>query len=233
MNQTKFGRLKRLLKIAALGPIAPLLGIWGSSNRFPTRTIELDTFSFDSSTGLVTNKKDQSSRPYKLIIDGMVETPASLTYPELRALPQTTQTNDFHCVEGWTIPEAQWGGIKISELFKMANPKDVAQYAIFHSLGETSAAPHGQSWYVESVKISDLLDPKQEFLLALDLDGKPLSHDRGAPARLVTPYLLAYKSIKFVTRIELSSKLQEGWWTLANPIYDWQAKVSPGRLRKR
>lgn len=121
----------------------------------------------------------------------------------------------------------------LSEIFKLIKPKDVAQYAIFHSLGETGSAPQGQSWYIESVKISDLLDPRQEFLLALDLDGKPLSHDRGAPARLVTPFLLAYKSIKFVTRIELSSKLQEGWWTLANPIYDWQAKVSPGRLKRR
>lgn len=233
MISSRIARIKRILKLASLGPIAPLLGVWGSAKRFPTRTIELDTFSFDPSTGLVTDKTTQTKEPYKLIIDGMVEEPVSLSYSELRALPQTTQTNDFHCVEGWTIPEVTWSGVRISDLFNLIKPKDVAQYAIFHSLGQTSAAPHGQAWYVESLKVSDLLDASQEFLLALDLDGKPLSHDRGAPARLLTPHLLAYKSIKFVTRIELSSRLQEGWWTLANPIYDWQAKVSPGRLRRR
>lgn len=233
MNSKKLQKIGRILKIAALGAISPVLGIGGPSSRFPTRTIERDTFSFDASTGLLTDRVKRSQEPYKLVIDGMVEEPVSLTYQDLRALPQTSQTNDFHCVEGWTIPEVVWGGIMLSEIFKLIKPKDVAQYAIFHSLGETGSAPQGQSWYIESVKISDLLDPRQEFLLALDLDGKPLSHDRGAPARLVTPFLLAYKSIKFVTRIELSSKLQEGWWTLANPIYDWQAKVSPGRLKRR
>lgn len=226
-------KIKRLLKLALLGPITPLFGAWSSTRRFPTRTIELDTFSFNSETGLITNKKNNTAESYKLVIDGMVEAPIALSYRELRSLPQVTQTSDFHCVEGWTIPEVVWGGVKIADLLNLVKIKDVAQYAIFHSLGQTGAAPHGQSWYIESLKISDLLDPKQEFLLALDLDGKPLSHDRGAPARLVTPHLLAYKSIKFVTRIELSSRLQEGWWTLANPIYDWQAKVSPGRLRKK
>lgn len=233
MSYSSIDKIKKFIKIVSLAPLAPVLGIWGSSKRFPTRTIELDTFSFDPTTGLVLNKINRSTEPYKLIIDGMVENPLSLTYADLRALPQTTQTNDFHCVEGWTIPEVMWGGIKISELLNLTKLKDTAQYAIFHSLGQTSSEPHGQAWYVESIRISDLLDTKQEFLLALDIDGKPLSHDRGAPARLVTPYLLAYKSIKFVFRIELSSKLQEGWWTLANSIYDWEAKVPLGRLRNR
>lgn len=233
MKATMISKIIKLFRIAALGPVAPLLGLLGSSRRFPTRTIELDTFSFDASTGLVTNKRDRSTEPYGLKIDGLVENPVTLTYSELRSMPQSLQTNDFHCVEGWTVPEVSWGGVKLSDLFNLAKPREEAQFAIFHSLGETGAAPQGQSWYIESLKISDLLDPGQQFLLALDLDGNPLSHDRGAPARLVTPYLLAYKSIKFVTRIELSSKPQDGWWTLANPIYDWKAKVSAGRLRRR
>lgn len=232
MKKSRLELIKRLFRIASLGPVAPLLGTWGSSKRFPTRTIELDTFSFDPSTGIVTNKTNQKAELYKFILDGLVDSPVSLTYEELRALPRTSQTSDFHCVEGWTIPEVTWGGVKITELLKLTKVKDEAKYAVFHSLGQTGSAPGGQSWYIESVRISDLLDSGQDFLLALDIDGKPLSHDRGAPARLVTPYLLAYKSIKFVYRMELSSRLQEGWWTLANPIYDWEAKVPVGRLRK-
>lgn len=233
MKKSRLELIKRLFRIASLGPVAPILGMWGSSKRFPTRTIEMDTFSFEPSTGIVTDKANQKAGLYKFILDGLVDSTVSLTYEELRALPQAVQTSDFHCVEGWTIPEVTWGGIRIAELLKLTKVKDEAKYAVFHSLGQTASAPGGQSWYVESVRVSDLLDPGQEFLLALDIDGKPLSHDRGGPVRLITPYLLAYKSIKFVYRIELTSKLQEGWWTLANPIYDWEAKVPVGRLRKR
>jgi hypothetical protein len=50
---------------------------------------------------------------------------------------------------------------------------------------------------------------------------------------VIAPYRLAYKSIKFVHRVEFSDKLQPGWWTLANSIYDWKALVPKGRLRKK
>ena len=113
-------KIKRLLKLALLGPITPLFGAWSSTRRFPTRTIELDTFSFDSETGLITNKKNNTAESYKLVIDGMVEAPIALSYRELRSLPQVTQTSDFHCVEGWTIPEVVWGGVKIESVLEKA-----------------------------------------------------------------------------------------------------------------
>jgi len=71
------------------------------------------------------------------------------------------------------------------------------------------------------------------MLLALDLDKNPLPLDRGAPMRLVCPYFLAYKSIKFVRMIEFSDRQQPGWWTLANPIYPVDAPVPKSRLRKK
>jgi DMSO/TMAO reductase YedYZ molybdopterin-dependent catalytic subunit len=51
--------------------------------------------------------------------------------------------------------------------------------------------------------------------------------------RLIAPYDLAYKSIKFVTRIEFTQKARPGWWTLANPIYPMEARVPNSRLRKK
>jgi DMSO/TMAO reductase YedYZ molybdopterin-dependent catalytic subunit len=81
--------------------------------------------------------------------------------------------------------------------------------------------------------LESLLDPAQEILMVLQKDGKPLSRERGAPLRVIAPYRLAYKSIKFVNRVEFSDRKQLGWWTLFNPIYTWKAPVPKGRLRKR
>jgi DMSO/TMAO reductase YedYZ molybdopterin-dependent catalytic subunit len=100
-------------------------------------------------------------------------------------------------------------------------------------MGETYHKPGGQGHYVESFKLESLLDPEQDILLAIKMDNKPLSMERGAPMRVIAPYRLAYKSIKFVRRIEFTKKKQYGWWTLANPVYSWEAFVSKQRLRKK
>jgi DMSO/TMAO reductase YedYZ molybdopterin-dependent catalytic subunit len=51
--------------------------------------------------------------------------------------------------------------------------------------------------------------------------------------RVIAPPRLGYKSIKFVHRVEFVREPKPGWWTLANPIYDWDAKVPLSRLRNR
>ncbi|MEW6349373.1 MAG: molybdopterin-dependent oxidoreductase [Thermodesulfobacteriota bacterium] len=203
------------------------------AERFPTRTVERDNFKFDPSTGLIrwkkSSEKDARTEPYFLVVEGLVETPLKLSYPQLRALAQHTQVNDFHCVEGWTIPQVKWSGFRFKELADLVNPSAEAKYVTFHSLGETRFKPAGQTHYVESFDLAALLDPHSEILLVVDMDGKPLSHDRGAPIRIIAPTQLAYKSIKFVHRVEFVKERQLGWWSLANPIYRWDAPVSPTR----
>lgn len=54
---------------------------------------------------------------------------------------------------------------------------------------------------------------------------------RGAPARVVSPFDLAYKSIKFVHRVEFTEAPLEGWWTRANPIDPVEAPAQEDRLR--
>jgi DMSO/TMAO reductase YedYZ molybdopterin-dependent catalytic subunit len=65
------------------------------------------------------------------------------------------------------------------------------------------------------------------------MNGKPLTHEHGAPLRLISPYDLGYKSIKYVTGIDFVKTAQPGWWTLANPIYPANAPVPASRLRKK
>src|SRR4029077_15654040 len=45
----------------------------------------------------------KSGGDYRLKVSGLVAQPATLTYDELLALPQTQLTKDFQCVTGWRV----------------------------------------------------------------------------------------------------------------------------------
>ena len=142
------------------------------------------------------------------------------------------QVSDFHCVEGWSVREIKWRGFRFSEILKRVKPNKEAKYVTFHALGETRSRPAGQGHYIESFSIEALLDHKRQVILALDMNGRPLEHDHGAPLRVISPFDLGYKSIKYVHRIEFGDKQRKGWWTLANPIYTVDAPVPKERLRQ-
>ena len=229
---------RRLLKFMATGFAAVAAALWGVlpacareaiARRFPTRTVERATFGFDAQRGEVVWKDGRRER-YQLLLDGLVEQPLRLDYAQLRALPQARLTADFHCVEGWSVNDAPWGGVRFADLFALVRLAPGARFAVFHSLGETMPAG-GLTHYVECLPIAELLNPALGSLLALDLDGAPLTDDRGAPARVISPFDHAYKSIKFVTRVEFTAAEVPGWWTRANPVYPVHAPVEKHRLR--
>jgi DMSO/TMAO reductase YedYZ molybdopterin-dependent catalytic subunit len=196
------------------------------------RTVEKEKFKFNADKGLIeweTGAKEE----YKLTVNGLVKKPITLSYGEITAIPQVEQISDFHCVEGWSVMDLKWRGFRFREILKRVEPDSNADHILFHSFGRTGYIPDHQSHYIESFPIKDLLDPKQEILLVLTMDGKPLPEEHGGPLRVIAPYELAYKSIKFVAGIEFIKGARPGWWTLANPVYTIDAPVPADRLRKR
>ena len=225
---------RMLLKFLAAWAVWPRFTgrAWAAMSRlFPVRTVEVEDFGFEAATGTLTTGAGRKL-PYTLVVDGLVERPQSLDYAALRALPQTALTADFHCVEGWSVPELAWSGLTPAALAALAVPLPTARYVVFHALGRTRSRPGGLDHYVECLPLADLLRPELGYLLAFDLDGRPLPLEHGAPARLVCPFDLAYKAIKYVTRLEFTDTAQEGWWTRANGIYTAHAPVEPERLRR-
>ena len=202
------------------------------AKEFRTRTVEEEAFLFDPANGTISWKSRPGVKePYWLIVEGLVEKSKRFSYKDLLALPQAVQSSDFHCVEGWSVKGVRWGGIRFAEIAKAVRPKPEARYVVFHSLGKTPEPAQGINHYVESLPLEKLLDSSQKCLLALTMDGKPLSLDRGCPLRVVSPYDLGYKGSKHVTRIVFSAEQTPGWWTLANPIYPVEAPVSLERLK--
>jgi len=156
---------------------------------------------------------------WRLTIDGLVDTPLSLDFCQLRDLGLVDQVTDFHCVEGWDILDVPWNGIPLSRLLDLAGVRPEARFLTFTSIG---------GLYTESLPLSVAREPKT--LLALGVGGSTLPLKHGFPARIVVPRLLGYKNPKYVARIEASVVETVGFWPrLGYPV---EGECPPSRLRE-
>jgi DMSO/TMAO reductase YedYZ molybdopterin-dependent catalytic subunit len=138
---------------------------------------------------------------YRLVVDGLVERPLTLTLGDVRALPRAEQVSDFHCVTGWSVYDVHWAGVRFADLLEPAGPSSSARWLRFHS----AEVP-----YVDTLSLEQAFLP--DVMLAYEMDGAPLPREHGAPARVVMPRMYGYKSVKWVTRIEVTSEFEPGYW---------------------
>jgi DMSO/TMAO reductase YedYZ molybdopterin-dependent catalytic subunit len=138
---------------------------------------------------------------WRLEIGGLVKKPRSFTYDELLALPRASQTSDFHCVTGWTVRNVHWSGVRFSHLLDQVEPLPQAKAIRFTSLEQP---------YNDSLTLGQLHLP--DVLLALEMDGEPLSRPHGSPARVVIPEMYGYKGVKWLTRIDFVAQQPTGYW---------------------
>jgi DMSO/TMAO reductase YedYZ molybdopterin-dependent catalytic subunit len=87
-------------------------------------------FRFYSVTGSVPSR---DATTYRLAVGGLVARPATYRLADLRALPRTSFTSDFHCVTGWVVPGVAWAGVRLSELLDRAQPSPSATAVRFRS----------------------------------------------------------------------------------------------------
>jgi DMSO/TMAO reductase YedYZ molybdopterin-dependent catalytic subunit len=140
-------------------------------------------------------------RSWRLEIGGLVKHPRTLTYDDLRALPQAKQVSTFHCVTGWSVKDVRWAGVRFEHLLDLVEPLPEATAIRFVSMEE----PYDDSLTLEQAKLPDVM-------LAYDMDGKPLSRPHGSPARVVIPDMYGYKGVKWLTRMELVTQEPTGYW---------------------
>ena len=117
----------------------------------------------------------------------------------------------------------QWTGIPLHTIISIVQPKPQARYVVFYSFDHDD---QGQQFYGS---IDRLQAAHPQTMLALDLNGKAVDPDHGAPVRLRIPTQLAYKSTKWVQRIELVSDFKHifggngGYWE--DQGYQWYAGI--------
>jgi DMSO/TMAO reductase YedYZ molybdopterin-dependent catalytic subunit len=138
---------------------------------------------------------------WRLRIEGLVDNPHTLTYAELRKLPRAEQVSNFHCVTGWSVKNVHWAGVRFRDLLAAARPRLDGTV-----LGFVSAEkPYFDTLTLKQAELHDAM-------LAYEMNGKPLPREHGAPVRLVIPEMYGYKNVKWVSRIDLVTQPQDGYW---------------------
>lgn len=136
-----------------------------------------------------------------ITVDGLVERKLRIDYQAWAAFPRFEEVVDFPCVEGWTVEDVRWGGVRPMDVIAAAGAAPGATHAVFHAY---------DGRYIDCLPFEQLAEERS--ILADRLDGSPLPPDHGGPVRLIVPSQLAYKSVKFVRRIELTDRMVEGYW---------------------
>jgi DMSO/TMAO reductase YedYZ molybdopterin-dependent catalytic subunit len=166
-------------------------------------------------------------RDWRLVVDGLVERPLSLTLDQLRAMPARTQITRHDCVEGWSSI-GKWTGARLGPLLKSAGLKPNARYIVLHcadTLDPSAAAGFGR--YYESIDLVDAFHP--QTILAYAMNDRPLAVPHGAPLRLRVERHLGYKHAKYVMRVEAVADFAHiaggkgGFWE--DRGYEWYAGI--------
>jgi len=145
---------------------------------------------------------------------GEVEEEKRWTWAEFQALPRTKLRMDIHCVTRWSKFDTEWEGVSLKDLVdrRLLKLKQSARFVMQHcEYGFTVNIP------IE-VALGD------NFLLATQFDGEPISPDHGYPVRgivgfipgrndLKTPYF--WKGGKWVRAIEFMAQDRLGFWEQA------------------
>jgi len=168
-------------------PLTAFFGFRGARRRF-TGSYEAASFegnSFPTTAWVADMPRPVDPDDYRLEISGLVRNEMRLARSELGGGDSWWRRS--------TAPgastRASSGGLRLARLLERAGPLQGASHVrvISHT---------GYRW-------SFGLDETRELLLATNVGGKPLSHDHGAPVRLVAPGRRGFQWVKWVVRLEL------------------------------
>ncbi len=120
---------------------------------------------------------------------------------------------------------ARWKGVRLREVLNRAALKPGAIEVAFNGAdrGIFPATPD----FVKSIPIERALD--DNTLIAFEMNGKPLPHHNGFPARLIVPGWTGTSWVKQLTDIDVRATAQGGFWM--NPAYRLPAGRFPNADR--
>ncbi len=159
---------------------------------------------------------------WRLVVDGEVANPLSLSFAELQRLPRASATCVLQCagngrgLQSPAVPGVQWGsgavgnarwtGVRVRDLLARAGLKPSARH--LHTAGN-DAPPGKVPAFHRSLELEKAL---ADSLVAYEMNGAPLPPLHGAPARLVVPGWAGDHWMKWLTRLSAQPEPETGFY---------------------
>jgi DMSO/TMAO reductase YedYZ molybdopterin-dependent catalytic subunit len=137
---------------------------------------------------------------WTLSISGAVDSPFTLSYDELLALPAVEVTTDIHCVTKWSKFDTRWKGVRVRDLFAAGGIDSRA----------THVMAHAEFGYTANLPLDDAT--RDNSLVAYAYDGVDIEPIHGGPVRLMIPHLYFWKSAKWLRGLEATTEDAPGFW---------------------
>lgn len=152
----------------------------------------------------ITQKPQLTEDNWSLTIDGLVNKKIKYNWEQFIELQRNVQVSDFHCTTGWSVYNVTFEGIPLKRFLHEAGVKKEAKYVKFYS---------ADGVYTDCLTLDEALI--DDMMVAVAIDGELISNNNGGPVRLITPQMYAYKSVKWLSRIELIEDEHIGYWVKA------------------
>lgn len=173
------------------------------------RTFEETEVSADPKVNGRRGLVEVASADWSLTIEGAGSSPVRIDFETLGALSMTTQIVELNCIEGWTRV-MRWEGVRIADLITSLGVG-------VESLPKYVAIETPRRGYYTGLTKSAALHPQS--ILAVALNGQPVSDLHGGPVRHVCPILYGYKQLKHIGLIRFTNERPPDYW--AERGYDW------------
>ena len=133
-------------------------------------------------------------------VEGLVRTPVTWSWDEIRALDGSTFAGDIHCVTTWSKLGITFTGVSVDTLLEAAIPLAEATHVVAYST----------TGYTTNFPLRDVTGARA--WVVWDVDGQPLPREHGGPARLLVPHLYFWKSAKWIAGLRLLDHDEPGFW---------------------
>ena len=149
----------------------------------------------------------QLSRPtWSMVIDGLVDAPLTVSFADIQqeSARAVKVLSTLRCIVDETfvpglISTTIWTGVPLSIFLDRAGiDRVLAKRVRFY----------GADGFTNNLRMNQIYGPLDddlvEPLLVYEMDGGPLTPEHGNPVRLLVPGSFGYKSVKWLSRIEVS-----------------------------
>jgi sulfite oxidase len=175
---------------------------------------------------------------WRLIVEGDVEKPLTLTLADLRRLSSVTEIVTLECAgngraffdppvagvqwEKGAVGTARWTGVALRDVLRLAGLTSSARHVWLDGADTgVGRAPD----FVRNLPLDKALD--DDTLLAYEMNGQTLPVSHGFPLRVIVPGWEGAYSVKWLTRIRVSDREHDGAFVQGGYRYP-RRPVAPG-----